>query len=97
MCWCVRFVQKVSSAVRPVWFVFAGMGTQWPRMGRDLMTVDCFRESVVRSDTVLRPYGVDLFQLMTDSQDNAFTDTVSSYVGIVSIQVIMFLSHVQDK
>jgi len=90
-------VQKVSSAVRPVWFVFAGMGTQWPRMGRDLMTVDCFRESVVRSDTVLRPYGVDLFQLMTDSQDNAFTDTVSSYVGIVSIQVIMFLSHVQDK
>jgi len=83
----VCHVQKVSSEVRPVWFVFAGMGTQWPHMGRDLMTLDCFRESIMRSDTVLRPYGIQLCDLLMDSKEDTFNDTVNSFVGIASIQV----------
>jgi len=55
----VFYVQKVSSEVRPIWFVFTGMGCQWPQMGRDLMTLDCCRESIMRSDALLRPYGID--------------------------------------
>ena len=64
------------------------MGTQWPLMGRDLMTLDCFRESIVRSDSVLRPYGINLLDLLMDSKEDAFKDVVSSFVGIVGIQVI---------
>ena len=80
-------VQKVSSAVRPVWFVFTGMGCQWPQMGRDLMTLDCFRESIMRSDALLKPYGIDLCDLITDSKDDTFNDIVNSFVGNVAIQV----------
>jgi len=80
-------VQKVSSEVRPVWFVFAGMGTQWPHMGRDLMTLDCFRESIMQSDALLRPYGVQLCDLLMDSKDDTFNDTVNSFIGIAAIQV----------
>ena len=80
-------VQKVSSEVRPVWFVFAGMGTQWPHMGRDLMTLDSFRESIMRSDALLRPYGIQLCDLLMDSKDDTFNDTVNSFVGIAAIQV----------
>jgi len=90
---CVYCVQKVASDVRPVWFVFAGMGTQWPRMGRDLMNLDCFRESIMRLDSVLKPFGVDLFHLLMYSEDDALNDIVSMFVGVVSIQVI---SHVSD-
>jgi len=86
VCVCVH-VQKVSSEARPVWFVFAGMGTQWPHMGRDLMTVDCFRESIMRSDTVLRPYGIHLSDLLMDSKEDTFNDTINSFVGIAAIQV----------
>jgi len=57
-------------------------------MGRDLMTLDCFRESIVRSDSVLRPYGINLLDLLMDSKEDAFKDVVSSFVGIVGIQVI---------
>jgi len=85
---CVCCVQKVSSEVRPVWFVFAGMGTQWPHMGRDLMTLDCFRESIMRLDTVLRPYGIQLCDLLMDSKEDTFNDTVNSFVGIAGIQVL---------
>jgi len=63
------------------------MGTQWPRMGRDLMTLDCFRESIARLDAVVRPYGVDLVHLLTQSNEDTFTDTISSFVGVVSVQV----------
>ena len=91
MCCNVCCVQKVSSEVRPVWFVFAGMGTQWTHMGRDLMTLDCFRESIMRSDTVLRPYGIQLCDLLMDSKEDTFNDTVNSFVGIASIQVLYLL------
>jgi len=69
-----------------VWFVFAGMGTQWPHMGRDLMTLDCFRESIMRSDALLRPYGVHLSDLLMDSKDDTFNNTINSFVGIAAIQ-----------
>jgi len=80
--------QKVSADGRPVWFVFSGMGTQWAHMGRDLMTLDCFRESVVRSDALLRPYGVDLIELLMNSTEETFNDVVSSFASIVSVQVM---------
>ena len=83
----VFYVQKVSSEVRPVWFVFTGMGCQWPQMGHDLMTLDCFRESIMRSDAVLKPYGIDLCDLLMSSDDDTFNDIVNAFVGIVAIQV----------
>jgi len=57
-------------------------------MGRDLMTLDCFRESVVRSDALLRPYGVDLIELLMNSTEETFNDVVSSFASIVSVQVM---------
>ena len=77
-----------------MWFVFAGMGTQWPHMGRDLMTLDCFRESIMRSDSVLRQYGIQLCELLMDSKDDTFNDTINSFVGIAAIQVS---SHISDS
>ena len=84
---CVHCVQKVSSEVRPVWYVFTGMGAQWPNMGRDLMTLDCFRESIMRSDALLKPYGVQLCDLLMNSKDDTFSNIINSIVGIVAVQV----------
>jgi len=64
------------------------MATQWPQMGRDLMTLDCFRESIMRSDTFLRPYGINLVDILMNSTEEIFNDVVDSFVAIVSIQVI---------
>jgi len=86
-------IQQVSSEVRPLWFVFAGMGTQWPHMGRDLMTLDSFRESIMRSDAVLRPHGVQLYELLLNSKDDTFDNTVNSFIGIVAIQVNSHVSY----
>jgi len=86
VCACV-LIQNVSSEVRPVWYVFAGMGTQWSQMGRDLMSLECFRESIMRSDAVLRPYGVQLCDIIMHSTEDTFKNIVNSFVGIAAIQV----------
>ena len=72
-----------------MWYVFDAYTCQWPGMGRDLMILDCFRESIMRSDALLRPYNVRLCDLLMDGEDETFTtnDTVNSFVGIVAIQV----------
>ena len=61
-------------------------------MGRDLMSLDCFRESVMRSDTVLRPYGINLVDILMNSTEHTFNHIISSFVGVVSVQVIYRVS-----
>ncbi len=76
-----------TSDDRPLWFVFAGMGTQWAGMGRDLMTLDIFRQSILRSDRVLQRHNVALYNLLMKGDQTTFNDTLNSFVGIAAIQV----------
>ena len=77
----------MSAEKRPVWFVFAGMGTQWHGMGRDLMQLDVFCQSIMRSDEVLRPHGIRLYDLLMTGEEEAFNDTLNSFICIAAIQV----------
>jgi len=69
------------------------MGSQWT-IGRDLMTLDCFHNSVMRSDTVLRQYGISLSDILMDSKQDKLDDAVNSFVCILGVQVIF---HVSDS
>ena len=82
-----------GSTRRPVWFVFAGMGTQWCGMGRDMLHIDVFRQSLERSDVVLKRHGggdVDLMRLIREGDEETFQNTLNSFVGIAAIQVCVF-------
>ncbi|WAQ95725.1 FAS-like protein [Mya arenaria] len=82
-------VQKVTPESRPLWYVFAGMGTQWHGMGRKMMDIDIFRESILRSDKVLQSCGVKLYSLLMNGDESTFENTVNSFVGIAAIQVAL--------
>ena len=62
------------------------MGAQWHGMGRDLMQLDVFRQSIMESDAVLRPYGLKLYDLLMTGDEDAF-DILNTFVGIAAIQV----------
>jgi len=66
-------------------------------MGRDLMVLDSFRESIMRSDAALRPHGIRLFDLLMDAKGDALHNTACSLAGIVCIQVIFHVSHSRNK
>lgn len=74
---------------RPVWYVFSGMGSQWPEIGRELMCLPTFDNSLRRSARVLKPYGFDLMDLIHNGTERIFDDVLNSLVSIVSTQVAL--------
>lgn len=79
---------STTSDRRPVWFIFAGMGTQWHGMGRDLMTIQPFRESIMRSANVLSQFNLDLYDMLMHGNADTLNSTLNSFISIAAIQVI---------
>ncbi|RNA42978.1 fatty acid synthase, partial [Brachionus plicatilis] len=80
----MRQIEQVDDLVqRPVWFLFSGMGVEQWRCGmaREMMKLDSFRRSIMRSYELLKPYGINLIQLITgEQQDRQFIMTgIESY------------------
>lgn len=73
---------------RPVYFVYAGMGSQWNTMGRQMMEFDVFAKSIRRSHELLKPFGIDLLQILTGDQiENP--SMVVPFVSIAAMQVAL--------
>lgn len=64
-----------------------GMGTQWAGMGRSLMQLQEFGESIARSDMALKDTGLCVSRLLMAADESTFEDTVHAFVGLAAIQV----------
>ncbi|RXM33832.1 Fatty acid synthase [Acipenser ruthenus] len=80
-------IQQSQATPRPLWYICSGMGTQWAGMGRSLMQLTEFRESILRSDQALRDTGLQVSQLLMEADDSTFEDTVHAFVGLAAIQI----------
>ncbi|XP_062930495.1 fatty acid synthase [Mobula hypostoma] len=80
-------VQQVQSSGRPLWYICSGMGAQWIGMGRILMKLDIFHESILRSDKALEKTGLKVSKLLMSTDDTTFDDTVHAFVALAAIQV----------
>lgn len=56
-------------------------------MGRELMALPVFAESIAKCDAVLKTEGVDLKAILSSSDPNIFDDVTNSFLGIAAIQV----------
>ncbi|EIE23140.1 hypothetical protein COCSUDRAFT_47508 [Coccomyxa subellipsoidea C-169] len=70
----------------PVWFVFTGNGSQWPKMGRELIEQNAtFRESIKICASVLTPLGLDLLEAF--EKEDGFSEARLAAVGLASVQI----------
>lgn len=76
-----------DSQRRPVWFVYSGMGSQWAGMGRGLLRLPVFAETIQRLQPVLEPEGIDLIHTLTTEDAGLFENIVYSFISIAAIQV----------
>lgn len=83
----VTDVQQVQATGRPLWYICSGMGTQWAGMGRSLMQLPDFRESILRSDVALKDTGLVVSRLLMEADDATFEDTVHAFVSLAAIQI----------
>ncbi|KAJ1522159.1 hypothetical protein ONE63_002470 [Megalurothrips usitatus] len=74
---------------RPVWFVYSGMGSQWPGMGAELMRIPIFAATIERLHAVLEPKGLHLKNIITDTDPNVFDNILKSFVGISACQIAL--------
>ncbi|GAB1597533.1 fatty acid synthase-like, partial [Argonauta hians] len=82
-------VEKCNPEKRPIWYVFTGMGSQWPQMGKSLMKLDVFYSSIMKSDAVISPLGIKLSQILLEGDENIFNNALYSFVGIAAVQIAL--------
>lgn len=79
--------QDVDGEKRPLWFVFSGMGSQWPGMGKDLMRLPAARSAIEKCHSVLAETGLNLIDILTSDDPTMFQQNLNSFVGIAAVQV----------
>ncbi|XP_076294356.1 fatty acid synthase-like isoform X2 [Lasioglossum baleicum] len=82
-----RGIQEYPGIKRPVWFVFSGMGSQWPGMGESLMRFPIFAKAIQKCDAALKPFGVDIVDIITNKDKKTFDNVLNSFVGIAAVQI----------
>nr|CAD7452896.1 unnamed protein product [Timema tahoe] len=92
-----REIRHYDGLNRPIWFVFSGMGSQWPEMGSNLMKIPIISDSIQRSHSILQNKGLDLLDIITTSKKSIFDNILHSFVGITAIQSHMKLSKYVDS
>ena len=83
------FLQFYPGSKRPVWFIFTGMGSQWPRMGKSLLKLPIFSAAIEKCHRILEPHGVDLINVITSGNPRLFDNILNCFVGIAACQVIV--------
>ena len=63
------------------------MGSQWNGMGKRLLDLPLFAETVAKCDKVLREKNIDIYNILTSDDPTLFDDILNSFVGIITIQV----------
>ncbi|XP_057571036.1 fatty acid synthase isoform X2 [Hippopotamus amphibius kiboko] len=82
-------VQQVPAGKCPLWFICSGMGAQWLGMGRSLLRLDSFRDSILRSDKAVKPLGLQVSDLLLSTEATTFDDTTPSFVSLTAIQIAL--------
>lgn len=82
-----RESKRFDGAKLPIVWIFSGMGSQWPAMGKSLMVFPVFRGSVEMCHNVLKPFGIDLISVVTSDNPKTFDHIVNAFVGIACIQI----------
>lgn len=78
-----------SGEKRPLWYVFSGMGSQWPAMAKGMMVLPMFAESIRKSCEILKPYNIDLHELICGEDPKVLETTVAPFVAIAAVQIAL--------
>ncbi|XP_016987664.1 fatty acid synthase [Drosophila rhopaloa] len=82
-------VLEYEEEERPIWFVYAGMGSQWASMAKDLMQLTVFKKSIQHCAKVLARVDFDLIDVLTRSTDRTFDNMLYSFVSVSAVQVAL--------
>ncbi|XP_043067726.1 fatty acid synthase isoform X1 [Drosophila bipectinata] len=83
----VRDVQHYTGLQRPIVWVYSGMGSQWTQMGKSLMIIPRFRESIEICHKTLLSKNINLKHILTSDDPEIYQNILHSFVGIAAVQI----------
>nr|AXS78290.1 fatty acid synthase [Anisakis simplex] len=87
----LKDVQKITiTEKKQIYFIYSGMGSQWPGMGRQLMSIPAFDESLRTSSAALDEYGLDVYRMLQlDDPELYKNNTLNCMLAITAIQIAL--------
>nr|CAD7568916.1 unnamed protein product [Timema californicum] len=86
----IRQVKPYTSKNRHVYFIFSGLGSQYPAMGRDLMGIPAFKDTIDKCAATMRPFNIDFMKILCQPNEINVSDTAAVLVSIVAMQLGLF-------
>jgi fatty acid synthase len=87
----LEFVKKIKlySETKPLVFLFPGFGCQWPTMGKSLMPIETFSNTIDELANILTEFNIDLKQILISDDVMALKSCTSIFVAITAIQIAL--------
>ena len=82
--------ESKSKIVRPLWFLFPGLGGQWPAMAKALMPIDIFRNKVEECHQILSEFNVDLKDMLLSEDMNVISTMTAKFCATTAIEIALF-------
>lgn len=82
-------MEKSTVQGRQVIWVFPGMSQEWPQMGKALMEVPAFKDTIKRCHTILqdKDKSINLIKVLTTDDSTVLQDIVNTFIGITAVQL----------
>ncbi|KAL5273397.1 hypothetical protein ACFFRR_000250 [Megaselia abdita] len=74
---------------RKVLWAFPGLNTQWNQMGKDLLKIKVFKQTILRCHEILVQRGMNLLEIITSEDPTIFDHVQHPFVAICSVQLGM--------
>ena len=79
-----------SKTIKPIWFLFPGLGGQWPAMAKALMPIKVFADKVEECHQILSEFGVNLKHLLLSEDKEAISTMTAKFCATTSIELALF-------
>lgn len=73
----------------PILWVFPGMSSEWLQMGKSLLEVPVFRETILKCQNVLNNVdeNIDLMNVLTTNDPEIFKNPINAFIGICAMEI----------
>ena len=79
-----------SKTLKPIWFLFPGLGGQWPAMANALMPIHIFANKIEECHRILSKFEIDLKHLLLSEEKSAISTMTAKFCAITAVEIALF-------